>query len=1072
MLGARLGQFDQAAKHETRRVIHLRPMACAIALLLVLSALMAAGPPSASAAVMSVTIEGPGGAAGRVVSEPPGIDCSNAPGTSHTACSFDFAFGSTPSLTATPDAQSAFSGWAGTAGGTCDSGATNPCTSGMVIVTPLAVTATFKLKPEVPIVTTGAVSGVIFPSAVLSGTVNPNSADFTVEDCYFEYGRSTNYGQTVPCDTPIPGTGTSDVSVSADTGLLEPVAVYHFRLIASNAGGTTHSRDMSFTSAPAPAESCPNSPIRAEQGVAALVLPDCMAFEMVSPPGKWQQGADTPSISSTGDRVLFNSRAALGDTGGPLGPLAADQYLASRTEAGWVTKATSPPASLRFGTNETGHPDSFTPDFGTWISLQGTDYQRLNSLLTVYQASIDGDWTPRSELLRPLNHVDGQSPLENAHFQAVSADGSHLFLEPGQQGPGDDEPAGPTYLPEDPEIVPLGSGGGGLGTNVYVIRTNVESEFVTELLSRDRAGKVWGGTCGAWVGGGEQGILGGRNQGAVSPDGRSSYFSTRPAQAQPSSADHALPLCDLSLPVRILKREETPAGPAISEVLPPSPAMGSDFFEGASVDGSKVFFTTSRSLAASDGDSGGDCSKSAAVTGCDLYLYDLDPPPGQPDLVQVSAGGTGGPSPGLGAKVYRGVVAISGDGSRVYFVAEGVLTAATNPVGRSAIAGQPNLYLYERDAANPTGRTTFLGTLSSADRGAGGTFGADKSFYGSAFAVPMTGTDRDGQPGGGSGRILVFRSNASLTGEDADGGHTDLYRYDSTGEGSLRCISCRPGGPDAEPFDVSVPTNPNGGRPVGQDWAERLRWVSEDGQTIAFSTEQALVSTDVDASVTSYIWRSGELAWLPISSREEVEGASVILPTTTVSRDGSEVAFQTSDPLVPTDGDTALDIYVARANGGFAIEEAPSSCNLKADECQGEGAVSPSAPNIGSVSFGQDGNVSQGSRRTYPVIRVKWRKPVLGTVARLRVRVPEAGRISMTGPRVRRRVKRVSKGGTYPLKVALRAGAKRSLAKRKRLRLDIRIAYRTSDGRLTSQKIKIILVRPKMPRTKVKKGER
>ena len=83
----------------------------------------------------------------------------------------------------------------------------------------------------------------------------------------------------------------------------------------------------------------------------------------------------------------------------------------------------------------------------------------------------------------------------------------------------------------------------------------------------------------------------------------------------------------------------------------------------------------------------------SAVAGCDLYLYEASLPLGH-RLIQVSAGENvpGKHTAGKGARTYNGIVAISADGSHVYFAATGALTSRPNPEGDEAEAGEPNLY--------------------------------------------------------------------------------------------------------------------------------------------------------------------------------------------------------------------------------------------------------------------------------------------------------------------------------------------------------------------------------------------
>jgi len=97
-----------------------------------------------------------------------------------------------------------------------------------------------------PIVVTTAATAVTTSTATLNGTVNANGDATTVS---FEYGLSTTYGTTVP-GVPPNVTGTTVNPVSADiTGLL-PGNTYHYRVIGTNANGTTNGNDMTFSTPP------------------------------------------------------------------------------------------------------------------------------------------------------------------------------------------------------------------------------------------------------------------------------------------------------------------------------------------------------------------------------------------------------------------------------------------------------------------------------------------------------------------------------------------------------------------------------------------------------------------------------------------------------------------------------------------------------------------------------------------------------------------------------------------------------------------------------------------------------
>jgi hypothetical protein len=94
-----------------------------------------------------------------------------------------------------------------------------------------------------PSVSTGSPSAVAQTTATLTGTVNPNG--FAVTGCRFDYGTTSAYGASVPC-AQIAGGGTSAVAVSASPSGLLAGTTYHYRLVATNAGGTTAGTDMTF----------------------------------------------------------------------------------------------------------------------------------------------------------------------------------------------------------------------------------------------------------------------------------------------------------------------------------------------------------------------------------------------------------------------------------------------------------------------------------------------------------------------------------------------------------------------------------------------------------------------------------------------------------------------------------------------------------------------------------------------------------------------------------------------------------------------------------------------------------
>jgi phosphodiesterase/alkaline phosphatase D-like protein len=98
--------------------------------------------------------------------------------------------------------------------------------------------------PGAPGVTTSAAKSITATAATVTGSVTPKGA---ATSFHFQYGTTTAYGgQTA---TGNAGAGTKAVSVSAAVGSLQPSTKYHYRLVATNASGTTLGADKTFTTA-------------------------------------------------------------------------------------------------------------------------------------------------------------------------------------------------------------------------------------------------------------------------------------------------------------------------------------------------------------------------------------------------------------------------------------------------------------------------------------------------------------------------------------------------------------------------------------------------------------------------------------------------------------------------------------------------------------------------------------------------------------------------------------------------------------------------------------------------------
>jgi hypothetical protein len=93
---------------------------------------------------------------------------------------------------------------------------------------------------------TGGASAIRQSSANVTGTLNPEDVETYY---YYQYGPTTEYGQSTSPEGPgiNVGTGTSAVQAPATLVPLTPGVSYHYRLVAWNEDGTTYGQDETFT---------------------------------------------------------------------------------------------------------------------------------------------------------------------------------------------------------------------------------------------------------------------------------------------------------------------------------------------------------------------------------------------------------------------------------------------------------------------------------------------------------------------------------------------------------------------------------------------------------------------------------------------------------------------------------------------------------------------------------------------------------------------------------------------------------------------------------------------------------
>jgi hypothetical protein len=102
-----------------------------------------------------------------------------------------------------------------------------------------------------PAVATGGAEGVGVGSATLTGTIDPEGWDTSY---LFEYGPTTAYGSNWPTVPVEMGALEGFQPVVVTVPNLLPRTTYHYRLVATNGGGTSYGPDMTFTTGEYPAQ--------------------------------------------------------------------------------------------------------------------------------------------------------------------------------------------------------------------------------------------------------------------------------------------------------------------------------------------------------------------------------------------------------------------------------------------------------------------------------------------------------------------------------------------------------------------------------------------------------------------------------------------------------------------------------------------------------------------------------------------------------------------------------------------------------------------------------------------------
>jgi hypothetical protein len=814
----------------------------------------------------------------------------------------------------------------------------------------------FDLPPSVP-PTISAQYGVSADttSATVRAQINPHfwEPPFEGTTYYVEYG-------TAPCSEggcatkPAPpgnplDAGTVNVPVNTTGILLDglaPETTYFFRFVAKSGGGgpvfgidpdgegpeeasEEDGLESTFTTFPVPGKpiSCPANEVF-RYGAGAQ-LPDCRAYELVSPADK--NGGDIETLEGlplfglgpnfvniffrsrlyqaapAGEAITYSaSRAFAGAVSAPW----SSQYLGERAASGWSTESLNHPLgqlNLVGQRNQETPFRSFSEDLCSMWLIQDSDLTLSEGapegVPNLYRRENCEPGKGKHELLTteyPPGYGIETEP-EGVEYvpepQGHTPDGCSIFRANAALTPDANPTKGLYQLYESCpatglrllSVLPSGSAASvhsSLGTAMSRPAGNFRDDSLMGAVAADGQRIFW--TADSTGGNG------------VGPQRGTIHLRANPTAPQSVSG-----ACD-------------EAGKACSLVI----SAADSFFWAASPAGTRVIYQT----------------------GGQLFEAEIEEAGGA--ISKVSTPIAGG---------VAGVVGTSEDATVVFFTSSEALDGGS--------AGQPNLYRYEQGSG-----AQLVATLAAEDSDP--TQGISPESFKASFRTSRVSPD---------GEHLLFMSQAPLTGynsADVDSGTPayEVFLYDA-GKGELRCLSCNPSGirPDAR----AIARRGTEGKVLVYaaaqipGWSYQLhpsRTLSEDGSRVFFESFDALVLADTNGVRDVYEWEQAE-------SKVECEALGAMLYVADAggclslissgdspndsefvdaSADGSDVFFTTTDNLVLDDSE-AIDLYDARVGGGFPPKVNPPDC--QGEGCQPQVPPPPVGATPGSSTYTGPGNV-------------------------------------------------------------------------------------------------------------------
>jgi hypothetical protein len=469
-------------------------------------------------------------------------------------------------------------------------------------------------------------------SATLAANVNPKNAAVAYR---FEWGTDQSYGNSTPV-TPLGVEDNEFHVLTTPISGLSPGATYQFRVVVENtetsvrAEGPNHGFTTAAPAGPPSPASCPNEALRS--GPSAR-LPDCRAYEMVSPLDKnggdvepnftASEATNASGASPDGNALAYNSRTTFGSgaQGSSLFPTA----RSVRGPGGWSTTAIAPP-----GDNNSGGAAFTVLDFLSDDLLQSVFVTPAQ--LTAGAADLGGSFPSRGLYLRDESGATTYRLLSDPTFALppeVSDTGAAVRFSMGAATPDMSRivfNSNRQLLPDAPPTVAPTTG----SNSVYLWRAGEALELISTGYPPDTVGeKVYAGSSSQ-----PRSYDGGQH--IVSDDGSRVYFTVGLVPTEGN----------------IFVRHNPGTSAATTE-----PVGFGTFLSARASDGAvALFYSVPQGL----------------------LRWDATAPPGS-RLTELT--------PSAGEKDLLGGAGVSESADTAYFV-------SLEAIGEGAIAGRPNLYVW------------------------------------------------------------------------------------------------------------------------------------------------------------------------------------------------------------------------------------------------------------------------------------------------------------------------------------------------------------------------------------------